>query len=71
MNNLNRARPGEDEGEGGGGRLSNEDGETRRVQLESLQKAFKNALEELFRVEKEARERARNRIERQYRVGEL
>jgi hypothetical protein len=44
--------------------------EMRKVQLEALQKAFKGALEEVFRVEKEARVKTRERIERQYRIGE-
>lgn len=45
--------------------------EARKKQLEGLQSAFKRALEELFQVEKEARAKARERIERQYKTGEL
>lgn len=52
---------------GGGG----EGFEARKKQLEGVQSAFKGALEELFQVEKEARGKARERIERQYRMGEL
>lgn len=42
--------------------------EVRKKQVEGLQAAFKRALEELFAVEKEARRRARERLERQYQI---
>ena len=44
--------------------------QTRKLQLETTQKAFKSALEELFRVEKDARAKTRDRLERQYQLGD-
>lgn len=45
--------------------------EARRMQLETTQRAFKSALENVFRVEKEARNKTRERLEKQYRLGEF
>lgn len=60
LNDINRQSPRGDPGF-----------EARKKHIQGLQAGLRRALEDVFKVEKEAREQQRRALERQYRLGEF